>query len=522
MQFGDGHEELHKANGSWPLRTKDYVFGIKDLNYTKNLIIQNAIYDSYTHEYLGDYLRFLRDYRQLDLMPLYNCFSNRLCPRLQLSFSIGQAENEVAVEFDTSDPKYKIYMVPIKFFKKYTIAIDSSAAVELCCGLYGKYQEQSSKYTDISKQTYKCYNNMLFRTPVLYDPTEKLNKFLGPADKTELAQREQDLKLFIKVPFNNESSVVVLEGDFTAYDDSMIINAIKQSSKDKKAREFYKNNKRMLPDAYELYSYLIKPFVETLEDRQATSKQKAKARQVLGAILEGDLSSSVFPSKAIGYYTDVLAGNVPDDEKVPAAPTVGENKLAYLKNKLLAFRGNPSTGEMGYNDAFLSNMSGLKPSAIRETNKTVINFDGDYETLLNKMITPLQLLRTNTGVSYPFADRLIEYLVGNAITPLDEIYDNVARAKEIATRNIDTSTIPMINDGIWVPALRAIFYEYINEEYDLNDINHDILGFVDKDVEKLYANTWYSTKNVRGAKVTKAVTDTISSVNIYEEWEEEE
>lgn len=73
-----------------------------------------------------------------------------------------------------------------------------------------------------------------------------------------------------------------------------------------------------------------------------------------------------------------------------------------------------------------------------------------------------------------------------------------------------------------MPALRAIFYEYINEEYDLNDINHDILGFVDKDVEKLYANTWYSTKNVHGAKVTKAVTDTISSVNIYEEWEEEE
>jgi hypothetical protein len=27
-------------------------------------------------------------------------------------------------------------------------------------------------------------------------------------------------------------------------------------------------------------------------------------------------------------------------------------------------------------------------------------------------------------------------------------------------------------------------YDYINENKNLNDINHDILGFIDKDVEK--------------------------------------
>ena len=60
-----------------------------------------------------------------------------------------------------------------------------------------------------------------------------------------------------------------------------------------------------------------------------------------------------------------------------------------------------------------------------------VNFDGDLDESLKHLVTPLQLLSQNTGISYPFADRLIEYLVGNAVTSVDDIPDNIKRAKKV-------------------------------------------------------------------------------------------
>ena len=379
--YGSEHYKVHNKNAN--IHTpKGYTYNLKIRNYTKNLKIQNNVYDSYTHEYLGDYLRFQRDYRNINLMPLYNCFSNTLCPRLNINFDVVEdvidgATNKVTkkgyvAKFDTRETNYKIYMIPIKLFQKYTIAIDCFTDVEVCCGFYGKYQ-YGSAYDTVAEDTYRCFNSLLFNKPVLYDPMVGLKKYLDPRHPLEIAQHETDLKLFIKLPISNKSSIVILEGDYTEYTPSTIIK----------------------------YS----------------------------------------PAK--------------DDDFIVV------------------------------------------------NNHTQVNFDGDLDENIKHLVTPLQLLAQNTGISYPFADRLIEYLVGNAVTPVDDISDNIKRAKKV----INAKTNALHDDeGVWEEIMQLILYNYASNNFNVR-INHDILGYVDKDTES------YSNGSV-------SQPETISNADIYDNWED--
>lgn len=410
---------------TWKVIADPYLYNIFVPNETKNYVIKNNIYDYYTHEYLGDYLRFIRDFHNVDLMPLYNCFSDHICNNIELTWDIitdiiensgttegttttpseaaeGTTEADTtttetteikkSITFSGSNPEYKIYMLPVKLFQKYTIAIDCQQEYELCCGIYGKYLDTREIFSQIPKKTYKKVMGQ-FSKPILYDLAELLpnklpsKELTGTTEEKEeqkkkqeeqqkqwdetmvwLAKNEGDLKLFIKLPASNNSSITVLEGDYRSWNDSY---------------------------------------------------------------------------------------------------GVGINKTQ---------------------------------------NKTILNFEASDECLSNsnlKLITPLQLLKFNTGKSYPFADRLVEYLLGNAITPLDEIADNIKRVQTIALKNGQVNKA----DGIWTDKLQKILYSFMNSkeltQSNKKETNHDILGYVDKDVE----NAYY-------AKMTNGV-ETLLQVDLY-------
>ena len=362
---------------TWKVIADPYLYNIFVPNETKNYVIKNNIYDYYTHEYLGEYLRFIRDFHNVDLMPLYNCFSDHICNNIELTFDIGK-EDKKSITFSGSNPEYKIYMLPVKLFQKYTIAIDCQQKYELCCGIYGKYLDTREVFRQIPGKTYKKVMGQ-FNKPILYDLAELLPSKLAigsDADKkqweetmTWLAKNECDLKLFIKLPASNNSSITVLEGDYRSWNDSY---------------------------------------------------------------------------------------------------GVGINKAQ---------------------------------------NKTVLNFEASDECLSNsnlKLITPLQLLKFNTGKSYPFADRLVEYLLGNTITPLDEIADNIKRVQTIALKNGQVNKA----DGIWTDKLQKILYSFMNSEEltqsNKKETDHDILGYADKDVE----NAYY-------AKMTNGGVETLLQVDLY-------
>ena len=187
-----------------------YVFNKNILNYTKNLKVSNILYDSHTHEYLGEYLRFLRDYKKVNLMSMYNCFSNKAVSSLYVNI---YEDNEILEEFKTEEHKYKIYCFPVKFFTKYTIAMSSSEPIEIMCGFYTKSFLDSRDITNgeinVARITHTKINQLTFNSPYVFDLLD--NEVFK---NKNLLNHEKDLKLFIKIPLSNNSSIVVLEGTY--------------------------------------------------------------------------------------------------------------------------------------------------------------------------------------------------------------------------------------------------------------------------------------------------------------------
>ena len=110
------------------VRECSYNFGGKYEGITTNLRLTSNVYDSYTHKYLGRYLRFIRDYSGVDLMSMYNCFSNELVKNFDVTV------NDVRYVSNAND--YIIYAVPIRFGQKYSIYANSSKSVEMFAGYY--------------------------------------------------------------------------------------------------------------------------------------------------------------------------------------------------------------------------------------------------------------------------------------------------------------------------------------------------------------------------------------------------
>ena len=432
----------------WKGKQLIYYNGNQILGLTKTLKNPTALYNYQTHEYLGEYLRFLRDYENIDLMSMYNCFSNRVCNNIKCSLD-WQLEQEntitgekeikaVNVVFNAYDTNYKIYMLPVKLFEKYTIAIDCYQGVEMFCGFYNETLDMSNKAKYLMKQTYQKVPKALFNQPFIYDKLDETHwsweqekdnmADTGRLLRAKLAAREGELKLFIKVPATNKSSVTILAGDYRNYNDS-------------------------------LYTFST--------------------------------------NKGWQYTTNSTVANF-------------ETYNTYQKSELPEL-----------------NVREFKP------------------------ISKLQLLTLNTGVSYPFADRLIEYMVMNVILPNDPTPDNIVRLQRV----MEDCGYSFQVEGVWEPKMQMILYDYMmnsgkfavefkkdedgNFVYDkdgnkiatgkvedkrvgsLKQIGqkmrsefYDVLGYADKDAEKLYAS-WTVETNEKTSRKQVVAKTTLENVDIY-------
>lgn len=178
-----------------------YVYGRQYLNLTKNLVLSNNIYDTYTHRYFGEYLRFVRDYNGVDLMSMYNCcdgvFANNFSIRIDSNKSFKD------------EGGYKVYCFPVRFNRKYTIGIDCPTKIEIVVGYYDNGRIISTEYDEqLAQATYNISAGISMNRPILYD------KLTSNEISDGMYLYEDTLTMFVKVPVSNTSSLVVLEGDY--------------------------------------------------------------------------------------------------------------------------------------------------------------------------------------------------------------------------------------------------------------------------------------------------------------------
>ena len=501
--LGSNHSNQNKVIKYWKSNQTLHYNGNKILGLTKTLKNPTTLYNYQTHEYLGDYLRFLRDFENVNLMSMYNCFSNKLCNNLKFGFELDNAPDKI-IKINSYDTSYKIYMLPVKLFENYTIAIDCYSGVELFCGFYNEKLDTSTRAMDLIKRTYQKELKTLFNQPFVYDKLDVdywnwyeetkqtevkhstpgttsasgmsiIPPKLSSTDKilrSEIAMRESELKLFIKIPATNTSSITVLEGDYRNFNDSLY-------TWDNKNGWQYLNN-----------STITNFGTEKLCDYTGTCKHKGTCEYNKSCEYRG----------ACEY-------------KKPSLPNINSREF--------------------------------------------------------KPISKLQLLALNTGISYPFADRLIEYLIMNVIVPNDTTPDNIRRLQKVMEDCGYTFQI----DGIWEPKMQMILYDYLmnsgkftiatekdkagniiyNEAkkpvykvkkdkagkavYDkdgnpayliesqrtgnlrqrgqkMRSDFYDILGYGDKDAEKLYAS-WTAKLNEKTGTHQVVAKNTLENVDIY-------
>ena len=484
-----------------------YDRGAAYLNHTKRLQINNNIYDSYTHEYLGNYLRFLRDYDGLDLMSLYNCFSNRLCSSIAgLNFDINtlnggsNANNPKTTfgKFNSADSDYRIYLIPVKLFKNYTIAIDSNVPVEICCGIFKNatnLDDSITEYRELINQTYCKYSNTSFNKPFLYTaltdiaPNELSNyptraeilkhsnarKFIA-----SIADRESNLMLILKIHKDVKSSITILEGDYRGWNDfsaKFIKNTGESTNADKAAigkKIDLKHNHTVIANEA-LYEEVGIQLISALQLLQLNTKKHIP-----------------FADRLIEYLLDMCITGGKDEPR--------ENVL--MVQKLLSIRHNGSNAVLQYYKErspidSKSDATNQELPVIYTDRKFCLN-PGDY--YLTKDGTVYKYKSGTDGIDEKATDKTD---VTKASINFDRLY----------------STEPLafsqdIHSGIWNPYLQKLLYQFMTNNTDHNfTVHRDLLGYVDKDVEK------YFVAYQKDKKTGKLVKKNMFNFNTWEDLE---
>lgn len=236
----EGNLYYIKKNPNIKRLISPYSEGESYLNVTTKLDINSKYYDDYTHRYLGDYLRFLRDYHNINLMSMYNCNYNKLASD-NLIFS---QDNETQEIWDKE--KNDIYIIPIDCFQnEFTISLTGSAEALLC--LYDLKKDSLIKIDINENDKYALDKISLSSKVSIYCKDVSTPTLFTYSDKTAdwgslmKSQYKKYLSLAIKVTKGYSNPLVVLEGNFVNKGSSQLQINLNEEDIDTIENNYWKN-----------------------------------------------------------------------------------------------------------------------------------------------------------------------------------------------------------------------------------------------------------------------------------------
>ena len=192
----------YKPNEDWFVKVKQdlstepfmkYRYNHFYVNLTKKMRLENDLYDSYTHRYLGEYLRFIRDYFDLNLLSMYNCFDD-------------------TIEIQNNK---KYFIIPIKYGKEYSLFTSKNAVTYYIDTDYSEGELDLTSPYMLSKNTSSAC--------ILFQPFHPLPETIEepgqPSSENKFSNvfKEKNLRLIIETDISDTSPLVVLEGNYSNY-----------------------------------------------------------------------------------------------------------------------------------------------------------------------------------------------------------------------------------------------------------------------------------------------------------------
>lgn len=181
--------------------------------YMETYLSRFGFYDSKTHHTLGRYLEYLRDVKKLNLMHLYNCFSYNSINGVRLSRDSNTNNFIYSTPEDST-----VYAIPIRFGRPYTIFI-GCRDLRISAAMwddYGAVKSVVNGKLDVLNlylpDSYRYIKSSSFSSPLVFSVS------LQDADRSvikTLKESERHLCLLIEVPKTANTSIVVLNGDYS-------------------------------------------------------------------------------------------------------------------------------------------------------------------------------------------------------------------------------------------------------------------------------------------------------------------